>query len=76
MELDTKLFLEESRAMKRCEEQYKKDKMIVIRYCSSNINKDIADELDVLGELHKAVKKSGDVINMLIDLEMVVNRRR
>ena len=50
MELDIKLFLEESRTMKRSEEQYKKDKMIVIRYCASNINKGIADELDVLGE--------------------------
>ena len=57
--------------MKKNEEQYKTDKMTVIRYCSANINKDIADELDVLGEEHKLVKKKGDVINMLINLEMV-----
>jgi len=75
LDLDTKLFLEESRTMKRNEEQYKKDKMLVIRYCASNINKDIADELDVLGELHKTVKKTGDVVNMLIDLEMVATGR-
>ena len=53
LDLDIKMFLEECRTVKKNEEQYKKDKMTVIRYCASNINKDIADELDVLGEEHK-----------------------